>query len=41
MAISIAFRRAAYVLAGLSTALWQFIAISFLIGLGTSATSRR
>ena len=25
-------------LAGLSTALWQFIAVSFLIGLGTSAT---
>ena len=28
----------AYVLAGLSTTLWQFIAVYFLIGLGTSAT---
>jgi len=38
MAISIAFLGSAFVLAGLSTTLWQFIAIYFLIGLGTSAT---
>src|ERR1700724_3605315 len=38
MAVSIALLTVAYVLAGLSTALWQFIAISFLIGLGASAT---
>jgi MFS family permease len=38
MAVSIALLTIAYVLAGLSTALWQFIAISFLIGLGASAT---
>src|SRR6201995_2033571 len=38
VAISIAFLPGAYVLAGLTTALWQFIAVSFLIGLGTSAT---
>src|SRR5215510_15922133 len=38
MAISIAVLASAYVLAGLATALWQFIAISFLIGLGSSAT---
>jgi MFS family permease len=38
LAISIVFLAAAYVLAGLTTALWQFIAVSFLIGLGTSAT---
>jgi MFS family permease len=38
MAISIAFLTGSYVLAGLSTALWQFIGISFLMGLGTSAT---
>src|SRR5204862_3683155 len=38
MAVSIAFLTASYVLAGLSTALWQFIAVSFLMGLGTSAT---
>jgi len=38
MAISIAFLGSAYVLAGLSTTLWQFIAVYFLIGLGTSAT---
>jgi MFS family permease len=38
MAISIAVLTGAYVLAGLATALWQFIAISFLIGLGSSAT---
>jgi MFS family permease len=38
VAISIAFLGSAYVLAGLSTTLWQFIAVYFLIGLGTSAT---
>ena len=38
MAVSIVFLTGSYVLAGLSTALWQFIAISFLMGLGTSAT---
>jgi MFS family permease len=38
LSISTAFLAAAYVLAGLTTALWQFIAVSFLIGLGTSAT---
>jgi MFS family permease len=38
LTISIAFLAVAYVLAGLTTALWQFIAVSFLIGLGTSAT---
>src|SRR5665213_40664 len=38
VALSIAFLGAGYVLAGLSTTLWQFIAVSFLIGLGTSAT---
>jgi MFS family permease len=38
MAISICFLGSAYVLAGLSTTLWQFIAVYFLIGLGTSAT---
>src|SRR5262249_18476645 len=38
MAVSIAFLVTSYVLAGLSAALWQFIAISFLMGLGTSAT---
>jgi MFS family permease len=38
MALSIAFLGSAYVLAGLSTTLWQFIAVYFLIGLGTSAT---
>jgi len=38
MAISIVFLAASYVLAGLSTALWQFITVSFLMGLGTSAT---
>jgi MFS family permease len=37
IALSIAFLSLAYVCAGLSSALWQFIAISFLIGLGTSA----
>ena len=38
MAVSIAFLVASYVLAGLSTALWQFIAVSLLMGLGSSAT---
>src|SRR5665647_899249 len=38
MALSIGFLGVAYVLAGLSTTLWQFIAVYFLIGLGTSAT---
>src|SRR4030081_4127709 len=38
MALSIAFLGLAYVLAGLSTTLWQFIAVHVLIGLGTSAT---
>src|ERR1700730_7934035 len=38
MALSIVFLGSAYVLAGLSTTLWQFIAVYFLIGLGTSAT---
>ena len=38
MAVSITLLTIAYVLAGLSTALWQFIAVSFLIGLGASAT---
>ncbi|MCP4618426.1 MAG: MFS transporter [Bradyrhizobium sp.] len=38
MAVSIAFLVASYVLAGLSTALWQFIAASLLMGLGASAT---
>ncbi|WP_079544933.1 MFS transporter [Bradyrhizobium lablabi] len=38
MALSIGVLGAAYVLAGFSTTLWQFIAVHFLIGLGTSAT---
>jgi MFS family permease len=38
MALSISFLGIAYILAGLSTTLWQFIAVHFLIGLGTSAT---
>jgi MFS family permease len=38
MALSIVILGSAYVLAGLSTTLWQFIAVYFLIGLGTSAT---
>jgi len=38
MALSIAFLVGSYLLAGLSTALWQFIAASFLMGLGGSAT---
>jgi MFS family permease len=36
--LSIAFLGLGYVVAGLSTTLWQFIAVYFLIGLGTSAT---
>ena len=35
MALSIALLGFAYVLAGLSTTLWQFIAVYFLIGIGT------
>jgi MFS family permease len=38
MALSIAFLGVAYVLAGLSSSLWQFVAVHFLIGLGASAT---
>ena len=38
MALSISFLGLAYVLAGLSTTLWQFIAVHVLIGLGSSAT---
>jgi MFS family permease len=38
MGLSIGFLGLAYVLAGLSTTLWQFIAVHVLIGLGTSAT---
>ena len=38
MAFSIAVLGSAYVLAGLTSTLWQFIAVYFLIGLGTSAT---
>jgi MFS family permease len=38
MAVSIGLLGSAYVLAGLSTTLWQFIAVHFLIGLGASAT---
>jgi MFS family permease len=38
MALSITFLGLAYVMAGLSATLWQFIAVHFLIGLGTSAT---
>jgi MFS family permease len=38
MALSITFLGSAYVLAGLSTTLWQFILVHCLIGLGTSAT---
>jgi MFS family permease len=38
VAFSICFLGIAYILAGLSTTLWQFIAVHFLIGLGTSAT---
>jgi MFS family permease len=36
--LSIGFLGSAYILAGLSSTLWQFIAVHFLIGLGTSAT---
>jgi MFS family permease len=38
MALSIGFLGTAYILAGLSTTLWQFILVHCLIGLGTSAT---
>ena len=38
LAICIALLSGAYVLAGLVTALWQFIVVSLLIGLGSSAT---
>jgi MFS family permease len=38
IALSIVLLCIAYVLAGFSAALWQFIAVYFLIGLGTSAT---
>src|ERR1700678_31637 len=38
LALSIAFLGSAYVAAGLSTTLWQFIAVYFLIGIGSSAT---
>src|SRR6202051_2041083 len=38
MGLSIAFLGLAYVAAGLSSTLWQFIAVHILIGLGTSAT---
>jgi MFS family permease len=38
VALSITFLAISFVLAGLSAALWQFIAIYFLIGLGASAT---
>jgi MFS family permease len=38
IALSIVFLGSAYVLAGLSTTLWQFILVHCLIGLGTSAT---
>src|SRR5471032_1767828 len=38
MGLSIAVLALAYVAAGLSTTLWQFILVHFLIGLGTSAT---
>ncbi len=38
MGLSIAFLGGAYILAGLSTTLWQFIAVYLLIGLGASAT---
>jgi MFS family permease len=38
VALSIAFLGLAYITAGLSSTLWQFIAVHFLIGLGASAT---
>jgi MFS family permease len=38
MGLSIALLGLAYVAAGLSTTLWQFIAVHMLIGLGTSST---
>jgi MFS family permease len=38
LAVSIAFLGVSFVLAGLAATLWQFNAVYFLIGLGTSAT---
>ena len=38
MALSIAILGSAYILAGLSSTLWQFILVHFLIGMGSSAT---
>jgi len=38
ISLSIAILGSGYLMAGLSTTLWQFIAVHFLIGLGTSAT---
>jgi len=38
VSLSIVFLGSAYVAAGLSSTLWQFIAVHFLIGLGASAT---
>src|SRR4029078_5249563 len=38
MGLSIGFLGVSYILAGRSSTLWQFIAVYFLIGLGTSAT---
>jgi MFS family permease len=38
IALSIAFLGSAYLAAGLSTTLWQFVLLHLLIGLGTSAT---
>jgi MFS family permease len=38
ISLSIAILGAGYVMVGLSTTLWQFIAVHFLIGLGMSAT---
>jgi MFS family permease len=38
IALSIVILGFAYIVAGLSTTLWQFILVHFLIGLGTSAT---
>src|SRR3979409_715752 len=40
MGLSISFLGLAYVLAGLSTTLWQFILVHLLIGFGTSAPVR-
>jgi MFS family permease len=38
IALSLSFLGLSYIAAGLSATLWQFIAVSFLMGLGTSAT---